>query len=134
MFYEYICDECSLTYESQTFRKIGCVLSDCFDINCDGELVRIVSIFNVSTDGEPYYNHTVGQMVTSNKDFERKLRIGAEQQSERTGTLHTYTPVYPDEAKRHHEKVASNDGNHGESMERYGTVYNLTDKKKKIIT
>lgn len=132
MLYEYRCDRCELAYESLTFRKIGQVLDEC-PTACGGELVRIVSLFNVTPDIEPYYNYTVGDYVTSTKDFEEKLRIGAEQQSERTGTLHEYTPVYPSEAKKHHETVASNDGHNGQSMERYGTVYDLSDKKKKII-
>lgn len=133
MLYEYLCDSCGLGIESLSFRKIGQVLDDCPESDCDGELVRCVSLFNVTPVIQPYFNHTVGDYVTSTRDFEEKLRVGAEKQTERTGTQHTYTPVYPSESKAHQEKVANNDGQNGQSMDRYGNVYNLTNKKRKIF-
>lgn len=103
MWYEYRCDECGRVHETQTFKRIGQRLGSC---NCGGLLVRIVSMPQVTpASADPYFNHTVGAVVKSNADFEEKLRIGGDQQAERTGVETRYTPVYPDEGRKMLEQI-----------------------------
>lgn len=116
MLYEYVCDNCSAGFESLTFHRIGEPLGLCHCCG-SGDLIRCVSHLQVAPVVTPYFNHSVGAVVTSNKDFEEKLRVGAELQSERLGIQHNYTPMYPSEARAYAETTASNDGMGGASLE-----------------
>lgn len=124
MLYEYVCTVCDARWEIPWFTRIGEPLVDMngMTVFCPEHsmpLIRCVSNPQVRpADPEPYFNYSVGDYVKSNKDFEEKLRIGAEQQSERLGIEHRYAPVYPSESRAMFSKVASNDGSHGESVER----------------
>lgn len=114
MLYEFVCEDCGLGYESFEFRGIGRYLRDC---ECGGRVLRCVSRMQVAPVIAPYFNHSVGAYVKSTRDFEEKLRIGAEVQSERLGLEHRYTPMYPSEARAHAESTASRDGRGGASLE-----------------
>lgn len=104
MWYEYRCDTCETILETQTFSRIGQSLCPCG--LCGGSLIRIVSLPQVTpATGEPYFNHSVGAMVTSNRDFEEKLRVGGLQQEERTGIPTRHVPVYPDEGRKMLEQI-----------------------------
>jgi hypothetical protein len=134
MWYEYRCDNCGLAYETQTFTRLGRTLDDRL-CECGGDLLRIASNLQCATaTPEPYWNYTVGDYVTSSRDFEEKLRIGAEKMTERLGYEQHFTPVYPDEKKSYVESTASNDGANGESMERHSKLQNIVNDKRKIIT
>src|SRR5215468_7168476 len=99
MWYEYRCDACGAAYETQYFTGIGRTLVDVRCV-CGGNYVRIVSLPQVSpASPDAYWNYTTGSVVTSNRDFEQQLRIGAEQMSERLGYEQRFTPVYPSEKK-----------------------------------
>jgi len=118
--YEYVCDNCGLAYESQIFHKIGECISDC---ECGGRVLRIVSTFRTVPAAEPYFNHTTGSVVTSNRDFEKQLARASAEQSERLGCDHRYVPMYPSEARAQFERTASKDGESGESVERYARIH-----------
>lgn len=133
MFYEYRCNICGGGYETQTFTKLGGALHDRL-CECGGDFIRICSIPQVSTDQPGYWNYTVGDYVTSTKDFEQKLRVGSERMSERLGYEQRFTPVYPSEKKAYNEKTAGNDTAQGETMEKYGRLNNLTNERRTIIT
>lgn len=109
MWYEYRCGYCGRLYETQEFRRIGEQLELCGENEryfCRGALIRIVSLPQVTpADAAPYFNHSVGQMVTSTRDFEEKLRIGSEKASEESGIEHRYVPLYPAEGRKHVERV-----------------------------
>lgn len=133
MFYEYRCNVCGGIYETQTFCQLGRTLDDRL-CECGGQLLRICSVPQVSTDQDGYWNYTVGSYVTSTRDFEQKLRVGAERMSERLGYEQKFAPVYPSEKKAYNEQTAGNDGAAGESMEKYGRLNNLTNQQRTIIT
>lgn len=135
MFYEYSCDKCGCGYESQTFVRIGEAIPD-RTCECGGDLIRAVSLFNCTPVAlnTPVFNHTVGDYVTGSRDFERKLHEGQQRMSERLGYDQKFTPMYPAEHKHHVESTASKDGVNGESVEKYGRIYNKVNPKKTIIT
>jgi hypothetical protein len=135
MFYEFLCDQCGLGYESQTFVRIGAAIPD-RTCECGGDLIRAVSLFNATPVAlsTPVFNHTVGDYVTGSKDFERKLREGQHRMSERLGYEQSFAPMYPSEHKSYVESTASNDRESGESVERYARLRNIVDEKKTIIT
>lgn len=133
MFYEYRCDGCGGSYETQTFTKLGRALHDRL-CECGGDFIRVCSIPQVGPAApDAYWNYTVGDYVTSTKDFEQKLRVGSERMSERLGYEQKFTPVYPSEKKAYNEKAASNDRAAGESMEKYGRLNNLINEQRTII-
>jgi hypothetical protein len=134
MFYEYACNKCGLAYETQTFARIGEAIPD-RTCECGGDLIRAVSLFNCTPVAlnTPYFNHTVGEYVTGTRDFERKLRDGQRRMSERLGYEQSFAPIYPSERQHHVESTASNDGQHGESVERYARIRNETNDKRTII-
>jgi len=133
MFYEYLCDQCGLGYESQTFTRIGEALGRTCE--CGGDLIRAVSLFNATPIAlsTPVYNNAVGDYVTGAKDFERKLHEGQQRMSERLGYDQKYAPMYPAEHQAHVESKASHDGQNGESVERYRRLRNQIDTTKTII-
>ena len=139
MWYEYRCNNCGSDYETQQFATIGRKLVDesntdvlCY---CGGNYIRIVSLPQVSpASPDAYWNYTTGSVVSSNRDFEQQLRIGAERMSERLGYEQRFTPVYPSEKRAYTESTANNDGEHGQSVEKYAKHWNLTNKKRTIIT
>lgn len=132
MWYEYRCD-CGLVHEYQAFERIGSTLPG-VSCSCGGDLIRIVSVPNVTPQQDGYFNHTVGQFVTSTKDFERKLKDGQRRMSERLGYEQSFTPVYPSERKSYVESHASDGPDKGESVEKYGRIYNKVNEKRTIIT
>jgi hypothetical protein len=136
MLYDYICEDCEIAYSSPTFQKIGDLLDGARCAECNGNLVRAVSLFNATpvSCSQPYFNYAVGDYVTSTSDFEHKLREGAKRQSERLGYDQNYVPVYPAEKKAWDHKYASNDTKNGETVEYYRRRSNLVNDKRTIIT
>lgn len=133
MWYEYRCRECGGVHETQRFTKLGRALDDRL-CECGGELLRICSVPQTTPPpAEPYWNYTVGDYVTSTRDFEEKLRIGGERMTERLGYEQKFTPVYPSEKRAYVESTASNDGAQGESMDKYARLRNETNDKQTII-
>ena len=128
MFYEYRCDDCGLGYELQAFTRIGgvCSAQSC---ECGGDLIRHVSLFNCTPTQEPYFNHTVGSVVNSTKDFEHKLQEGSKHMSERLGYDQKYTPVYPSEGRAKVEREANTYSRHGSSFEKALRDYHNPDAK-----
>lgn len=124
MIYEYVCDSCALVTDSLVFRRIGEVLDVC---ECGGLQIRMVSHLQVVPVIQPYFNHSVGQIVTSNKDFEEKLRVGSIEQSERLNLPHNYQPLYPSEARAHAESTAPD-------TERSDRAFHQINDRRRIFT
>lgn len=134
MWYEYRCVNCRDIYETQRFSKLGRTLDEVCG-GCGGDLVRIVSSPQVTPSApDAYWNYTTGSVVTSSRDFERQLKLGAERMSERLGYEQHFTPVYPSEKNAYTESTANNDGAHGESIEKYSRIHNVTNSRRTIIT
>jgi len=53
--------------------------------------------------------------------------------SERLGYDQKFAPIYPSEAKAYHESTANDDKVKGESIEKYGRIYNKINDKRTII-
>lgn len=59
---------------------------------CNQDTKRRYS-FYVEKSFVPHYNPSVGSFVSSQSEFNNKLRILGDEQTERTGILHNYVPV-----------------------------------------
>lgn len=90
--YEYRCTNCGASTDS-TSRNITHP-SNC----CQAPLRRKFSV-NVASTFKPHFNNAVGQYVRNEQEFRDALKRGSEQQSERTGMEHNYTPIDPRDMK-----------------------------------
>lgn len=115
--YEYACEQCGLVIETQTFAKIGRPLPGAF-CKCGGEYLRMVSLFSATPTPEPYFNYSLGETVTSDRDFKQKAKIASEKQSEYTGIQHDYQPISPGELASETTRLGVGVGpDKGESIE-----------------
>src|SRR4051812_21564319 len=65
-------------------------------VRCDGWAKRDYSTVQLSRPTfVPHFNHTVGEHVSSSRDFDNALKRKSEEQSERTGMDHSYARLDP---------------------------------------
>jgi hypothetical protein len=107
MWYEYRCEVCGQTHETQEFRRIGTMLCGC---PCGGRVLRIVSMPQVApASPDAYFNYSIGEVCTSTKDFETKLALNARKATDKDGIPRQFSPVYPAEGRAHAESVSKTD-------------------------
>lgn len=92
MIYEWKCRSCGVVIENDIADSSTRVIC-----SCGSEMKRLYTSvqINASSPFQPHFNHSVGEFVSSRRDFENQLKRKSEQQSERTGIDHNYQPVLP---------------------------------------
>ena len=99
-YYSYLCEGCGNEQISETFARLGVPLATRCPV-CGNLLRRAVcsvGIYRGMEMGfEPHFNNTVGEPVTSMRDFREKLKLKAIANTEATGIEHTYVTTDPRE-------------------------------------
>lgn len=84
--YEFHCDSCGHRTESMTRGDIH----HCGNCGCQA---RRRFSFRVASSFQSHYNQAVGAFVTNQTDFEDRLKIASEVETQRTGIYANYEPV-----------------------------------------
>jgi putative FmdB family regulatory protein len=93
--YEYKCRNCGNIDSTLTHR--GDSMGACPRCQ-DGQLTRLFSIA-VQRPMHEHFNHTVGQVVSSNRQFDNLLKQKSDEATERTGIEHRFVRHDPGDAK-----------------------------------
>jgi hypothetical protein len=81
--YEHHCSTCERTFVTNNIREGNCPLGH-------RRVRRQFSPPAIHRTIGTHFNHSVGEVVSNERDFKEKLKIGAEQASEDTGIEHRY--------------------------------------------
>jgi hypothetical protein len=93
MIYEYRCADCASLTEHHRYAPVGTTPGHPCPI-CGGRLTRVYSNFtHHRTTFETHFNHTVGHVVGSHRQFADDLKMASDAESARTGQEHSYVPV-----------------------------------------
>lgn len=65
---------------------------------CGEVMRRVFTAPALAVGWVPHFSHTVGQYVSSRREFDAALSRGSDEASERTGMEHRYRAIDPEEA------------------------------------
>jgi hypothetical protein len=105
-YYDYLCRSCGYATNDELFLRVGEAHPGACPM-CHGVLVRAVCRVSISRGMDwggtfqPHFNQTVGQPVTSLRDFHAKLAAKARENTEATGIEHTYVTTDPRDRDTH---------------------------------
>lgn len=101
MRYDYKCQNCGAEMDDDSFRPIGSPHPSRKCPLCGGVFLRAICRVSIQRgmdwggSFQPHFNQTVGEPVTSLRDFHEKLAAKARANTEATGIEHVYTTTDP---------------------------------------